>query len=61
MLRPKNKKFKVAIISLTSCDGCQVALLDLGQRFLELFKKIDLSQEELFISSRLKKTKKHEP
>jgi len=41
MLRPKNKKFKVAIISLTSCDGCQVALLDLGQRFLELFKKID--------------------
>jgi len=39
MLRPKNKKFKVAIISLTSCDGCQVALLDLGQRFLELFKK----------------------
>ena len=47
MSKQKNKKPKVAIISLTSCDGCQVALLDLGQRFLELFKKIDLSRFNL--------------
>lgn len=36
------KKPKVAIVSLTSCEGCQFALLDLGQRFLELTEKIEL-------------------
>ncbi|MFA6047975.1 MAG: hypothetical protein WCV59_03380 [Parcubacteria group bacterium] len=36
------KKPKVAIISLTSCEGCQFALLDLGQRFLDLAEKIEM-------------------
>ena len=36
------KKQKVAIVSLTSCEGCQFALLDLGERFLELTKKIEM-------------------
>lgn len=38
----KFKKPKVAIISLTSCEGCQFAILDLGQKFLELTKKIEI-------------------
>jgi coenzyme F420-reducing hydrogenase gamma subunit len=37
----KNKKLKVAIISLTCCEGCEFALLDLGQRFFTLTEKID--------------------
>lgn len=44
----KNKnKLKVAIIGLTSCEGCQFALLDLGKRFLDLAKKIDLVEMRL--------------
>ncbi len=38
----KNKKFKVAIVGLTCCEGCEFAILDLGQRFLDLNKYIDL-------------------
>ena len=29
----------IAITSLTCCEGCQVAILDLGERFLELAGK----------------------
>jgi coenzyme F420-reducing hydrogenase gamma subunit len=36
------KKPKIAIISLTSCEGCQFALLDLGQRFLDLTQKFEM-------------------
>ncbi|MDD5652005.1 MAG: NADH:ubiquinone oxidoreductase [Candidatus Moranbacteria bacterium] len=35
-------KPKVAIVSLTSCEGCQFALLDLGEKFLELVEKIEM-------------------
>lgn len=41
----KRKKFfkpKVAIISLTSCEGCQFALLDLGQKFLDFASQVQL-------------------
>lgn len=38
----KKRKPKMAIVSLTSCEGCQFVLLDLGQRFLELAEKVDL-------------------
>lgn len=37
-----SKKPRVAIISLTSCEGCQFVLLDLGTRFLEFTEKIEL-------------------
>jgi len=33
------KKLKLAIISLTACEGCQVVILDLGRKFLDLLKK----------------------
>jgi len=40
-------KPKVAFYSLTSCEGCQFAILDLGQKFLDLTKKIDIVQMRL--------------
>jgi len=36
------KKAKIAIVSLTSCEGCQFVLLDLGQRFFDFLKKVEL-------------------
>ncbi|MBU1102680.1 hypothetical protein KJ853_03445 [Patescibacteria group bacterium] len=36
------KKPTIAIVSLTCCEGCQVAILDLGQKFLDLSKKITI-------------------
>ena len=36
------KKVKVAIVSLTACEGCQIALLDLGKRFFDFLKKVEL-------------------
>lgn len=32
----KSKKPIIAIVSLTCCEGCQVAIVDLGERFLQL-------------------------
>ncbi|HRY82728.1 MAG TPA: hypothetical protein P5232_03460 [Candidatus Moranbacteria bacterium] len=40
--RKKIKKPKVAIISLTSCEGCQFALLDLGQKFLDFASSVEM-------------------
>jgi sulfhydrogenase subunit delta len=36
------KKPKIAIVSLTSCEGCQFVLLDLGQRFLDLANQVEM-------------------
>jgi coenzyme F420-reducing hydrogenase gamma subunit len=36
------KKPKVAFFSLTSCEGCQFVLLDLGERFFDFLRKVDL-------------------
>jgi len=36
------KKPKVAIISLTSDEGCQFVLLDLGKKLFNLFKEVEL-------------------
>lgn len=38
----KNEKIKIAIVSLTSCEGCQFALLDLGEKFLELMGAVEM-------------------
>jgi len=40
-------KSKLAIISLTSCEGCQFALLDQGKEFLKLIRNIELSEFRL--------------
>ena len=38
----QEKKPKIAIVSLTSCEGCQFALLDLGEKFLEAMKLVEM-------------------
>jgi len=43
----QNKKPKVAIVSLTSCEGCQFALLDLGQKFLDFSESVDMVEFRL--------------
>jgi len=37
-----NKKPKIAIISLTSCEGCEIAVLDLGERLIKVLGAVDL-------------------
>lgn len=37
-----NAKPKIAIVSLTSCEGCQFALLDLGERFIEVANLVEM-------------------
>lgn len=41
------QKPKVAIISLTSCEGCQFALLDLGERFFDFVSKVEMADFRL--------------
>ncbi|MFA5125255.1 MAG: NADH:ubiquinone oxidoreductase [Patescibacteria group bacterium] len=43
----KVKKPKLAIISLTSCEGCQFVLLDQGKKFLDLLKKFEVEEFRL--------------
>ncbi len=38
----KNNKLKIAIISLTSCEGCEIAVLDLGEKLVEALKNVEL-------------------
>jgi len=35
-------KSKIAFFSLTSCEGCQFVLLDLGEKFFEFLQKVEL-------------------
>lgn len=35
------KKLKIGIISLTSCEGCQIAILSLGEKLLKLKNKVE--------------------
>lgn len=39
------KKPKIGIISLTSCEGCRVAVTKLGQRLLALTKEIEITED----------------
>jgi sulfhydrogenase subunit delta len=36
------RKQKIAIVSLTSCEGCQFSLLDLGEKFLEAMNQVEM-------------------
>lgn len=38
----QEKKPKIAIVSLTSCEGCQFALLDLGEQFVEAMSQVEM-------------------
>lgn len=43
----KTKKPIIAIVSLTDCEGCAFAILDLGRRFLDLLDRVDLGDFHL--------------
>jgi len=47
----KIKKPKVAFISLTSCEGCQFTILDLGKRLLKLLDDIEVEEFRLIEES----------
>jgi coenzyme F420-reducing hydrogenase gamma subunit len=49
-----SEKPKIAIVSLTSCEGCQFALIDLGEKFSEAMDKVEV------IDFRLLQDKKNE-
>lgn len=51
------KKKKIAIVSLTACEGCQIALLDLGKRFFKFLKTIELVDFSLLEESPFPKGK----
>lgn len=36
------RKPKIAFFSLTACEGCQFVLLDLGERFFDFLRKVEL-------------------
>lgn len=40
----KSKKPRVAIVGLTCCEGCEFAILDLHNRFLELTSRVDFTE-----------------
>jgi sulfhydrogenase subunit delta len=46
-MKKPSQKPKVAFFSLTCCEGCQFAILDLGKRFFDLADKIDIVQMRL--------------
>lgn len=47
----KFKNPNVAIVSLTSCEGCQFVMLDQGRRFLNWLKKVNLDEFRLIEDS----------
>lgn len=42
-----NRKPKIAIIGLTSCEGCQFVMLDQGKRFLDWLKLVEMEEFRL--------------
>ena len=44
----EKQKLKIAIISLTGCEGCCFAILDWSKKFLALNKKIEVKNFRLF-------------
>jgi sulfhydrogenase subunit delta len=47
MKQKKTKKPSIAIFALTSCEGCQFAILDLQEKFLELAEYLDIDDFRL--------------
>ncbi|MFA5047694.1 MAG: hypothetical protein WC516_01490 [Patescibacteria group bacterium] len=41
------KKPRIAIVGLTSCEGCQFVMLDQGQRFLDLVRNFEVEEFRL--------------
>jgi len=43
----EKRKPVIAILSLTCCEGCQVSIFDLGERFLEFLTRVDIGDFRL--------------
>lgn len=46
-LKSKIKKPRIAIIGLTSCEGCQFVMLDQGKKFLDWLDKVEMEEFRL--------------
>jgi len=46
-MKKESKKPVIAILSLTCCEGCQVAIFNLGERFLEFLTKVNIGDFRL--------------
>jgi len=46
------KKLKVGILSLTCCEGCQISILDLGEKLFAELKDIDIVEMNLIEETR---------
>jgi len=44
----EKQKPKIAIVSLTSCEGCQFALFDLGEKFIDIVNQVEMVDFDLF-------------
>lgn len=53
-------KPQLAFISLTSCEGCQMALIDLGPRFLSLLSDVEISKHRLIEEKKEKPNQKYD-
>lgn len=53
-------KPKIAFISLTSCEGCQMALLDLGKKFFTLLEHVEISKNRLIEERKEKPKQKYD-
>ncbi len=42
IIRAKKKKLRIAIVGLTSCDGCSVSAIDMGAEFITSIDHFDL-------------------
>lgn len=58
IIKKMKKKPKVAFFSLTSDEGCQFVLLDLGQKLFDFFKKVELIDFPLVEEKRYPKKEK---
>jgi len=43
----QHKKPRLGIVGLTSCEGCQFSIMDLGNRFFDLLKYVEIVQFRL--------------
>lgn len=55
-----SKKPKIAFISLTSCEGCQMALIDLGNKFFELLNYVDITKNRLIEEKKVNKNQQYD-
>lgn len=46
-MKYKKNKPRIAIVGLTSCEGCQFVILDQGKRFLDLLKEVQVDEFRL--------------